>query len=56
MLADGFAEEVQGCCGIPFSRQQKVDGLTFGIDRPVQIFRHCCTVRDEVAFCVFERP
>lgn len=38
MLANGFAEEAKGRCGIPFSRQQKVDGLTFCIDRPVQIF------------------
>lgn len=38
MLANGFAEEAQGRCGIPFNCQQKVDGLTFGIDRPVQIF------------------
>ncbi len=38
ILANGFAEEAQDRCGIPFSRQQKVGGLTFGIDRPVQIF------------------
>ena len=38
MLANGFAEEAQGRCGIPLSRQQKVDCLTFGIDRLVQIF------------------
>lgn len=38
MLAIGFAKEAQGRCGIPFCRQQKVDGLTFGIDCPLQIF------------------
>ncbi len=38
MVANGFAEEAQSCCGIPFSRQQKVDGLTFGIDRALQVF------------------
>lgn len=38
MLANGLAKETQGGCGIPFGCQQEVDGLTYSIHRPVQIF------------------
>lgn len=38
VIANGVAEEAQGCCGIPLRRLQKVDCPAFGIDRTVKIF------------------
>jgi hypothetical protein len=30
-MTNGLAKETQGCGGIPFGRQQEVDGLAFSI-------------------------
>lgn len=42
LMANPAARETQGCCGIPLSRQQKVDGMACCIGCPVQIFPLAC--------------